>query len=344
MGGIETQVSGLVEIQKHQGHEVFVLTLTPGAVNEGIRRFPFKLPADLLWNPKGEQLATRALKDIQPDVVHLHFGAVSPFAWNGMRAVYKLGLPSVATVHSIWGKLASKIYAFTSKKWKTKTVFSSVSQTACEIVSKSLNREVAIAHNGVDIKFWSNLEISESKRVQIVSATRFASRKRIRPQILAIEKIVKALGAESPQFTIAGSGPDFAHIKKLIAKKHLEGHVNLVGRLDKHQLRDLYASADLFLQMSLLEAFGIAACEARASGLPVISRQGSGVSEFVQDGVSGYLEASDDEIVNRILRLVRNREELRELKKSSKSNPPIQDWQHAANQIQGLYQQAIKQA
>jgi glycosyltransferase involved in cell wall biosynthesis len=342
MGGIETQVSGLVEMQKLQGHDVFVLTLTPGAEHEDVQRFPFKLPANLLWHPKGEKLVTQALKELKPDVVHLHFGAVSPFAWNGLRAVSRLDIPSVATVHSIWGKIARRFYASTARNWKSKTIFSSVSQTASEIVSKTLNRKVAIAHNGVDIKFWSNLQKSESNRIQIVSATRFASRKRIRPQILAIEQIVKILEMSSPQFTIAGTGPDFNYIKKLIEKKNLSKYVNLVGRLDKHQLRDLYSTADLFLQMSLLEAFGIAACEARASGLPVISRKGSGVSEFVQNGVSGYLESSDDEIVNRIVHLVNNRDELRELKNSSKINPPIQDWEHAASQIQSLYQQALK--
>lgn len=343
MGGIETQVSGLVEYQKSLGHDVFVLTLTPGDDLAGVVRFPFHIPGDLLWHPKGKSLSARSLLELKADVVHLHFGAASPFAWDGMKAVVDLGIPSVATVHSIWGSVARRLYSITSRKWKSKTVFSSVSAVSSAIVSQSLNREVAIAHNGVDINFWRGEPEAESKRIEIVSATRFASRKRIRQQISVIESVVKELGDNSPHFTIAGTGPDFRHIQKLVEVKKLQDFITLTGRLDKVQLRDLYLKSDLFLQMSILEAFGIAACEARASGLPVLTRKGSGVSEFVESASTGYLEESDSQIVKRILGLVANRDLIRELKINSKTNPPIQTWQHAEKQVATLYQQAINQ-
>ena len=122
MGGIESQVSGLVEYQKSQGHDVFVLTLTPGDDLAGVVRFPFHIPGDLLWHPKGKSLSARSLRDLKADVVHLHFGAASPFARDGMKAVVDLGIPSVATVHSIWGNVARRLYSITSRKWKSKTV------------------------------------------------------------------------------------------------------------------------------------------------------------------------------------------------------------------------------
>lgn len=343
MGGIETQVSGLVDYQRKEGHEVFVLTLTPGPEINGVKRFPFRLPNELLWNPNGLKLVTSALEELSPDIVHLHLGAASPFAWNGINAVRNLDLPSVATVHSIWGSVAKRMYAGAAKKISRKTIFSSVSKTACDIVSSSLNRDVKLTHNGVDIEFWSEVKNLESPRIQIVSATRFAARKRIRPQIMAIEKIVRELGDKSPHFTIAGTGPDFARIQKLIQEKNLTKNIELVGRLDKLQLRNLYSRADIFMQMSLLEAFGIAACEARAAGLPVISRAGSGVSEFVKDGSTGYLESTDEKIVERIVELVNDREKLRKLKNKSSKQPPVQNWAHAASQIDALYQQAIQQ-
>lgn len=341
LGGIETQVSELVEMQRNQGHEVFVLTLTPGDSSEAnLRRFPFNLPNNLLWHPRGQQICEGQLQEIQPDVVHLHFGAASPFAWDGLKAVCKLGIPNVATVHSIWGKLAQKFYGLSSKSWNTKTVFSAVSEVAAGLVCKTLDREVFVAHNGVDIEFWHQASHKESQRVEIVSATRFASRKRIGPQIDVIEKVVKQLGEKSPHFTIAGSGPDFEHIKKRIKKAGLEKHVSLVGRLSKIELRNLYSKADLFLQMSVLEAFGIAACEARAAGLPVVTRQGSGVAEFVTHGVTGFLENSDAEIANRIVELLNNRDELSKMKSNSLSQSPPQNWEHATSQVFELYQKA----
>jgi glycosyltransferase involved in cell wall biosynthesis len=328
-------------MQRKQGHEVFVLTLTLGDSNEpNLRRFPFKLPNNLLWHPRGQQICEAQLKEIKPDVVHLHFGAASPFAWDGLKAVCNLDIASVATVHSIWGKLARKLYGLSSKSWKTKTVFSAVSEVAANYVSNTLGREVLVAHNGVDIEFWQQASQNESQKVEIVSATRFASRKRIRPQIDVIEKVVQQLGEASPHFTIAGSGPDFEIIKKRIKKAGLEKHVSLTGRLSKIELRDLYSQADLFLQMSVLEAFGIAACEARAAGLPVVTRQGSGVAEFVTHGETGFLENSDVEISNRIVELVKNRDELSKLKSNSLSQIPPQNWEYVTSKVFELYQKA----
>ena len=239
--------------------------------------------------------------------------------------------------------MARKLYALSSKSWKTETVFSAVSQIAADYVSTSLNREVKVAHNGVDIEFWHQANQQPSNQIEIVSATRFASRKRIRPQIDVIEKVVKQLRQDSPHFTIAGNGPDFENIKKRIKLAGLEQHVTLTGRLSKSELRDLYSRADLFLQMSVLEAFGIAACEARAAGLPVLTRQGSGVAEFVTHDETGYFEKSDNEIVNRIIQLSKQRDELARIKSNSRSQTPAQNWEHASAQVFELYQFAVHQ-
>jgi glycosyltransferase involved in cell wall biosynthesis len=203
-----------------------------------------------------------------------------------------------------------------------------------KIVSATLNREVSVVPNGIDVDFWRNATNAEQPQMQVVSATRFASRKRIRPQLAAIESVVKVLKESSPHFTIAGNGPVFEKMKTL----------TLTGRLNKNELRDLYAKSDLFLQMSVLEAFGIAACEARAAGLPVLTRQGSGVSEFVQNSITGYLEENDAEIVARILQLNANRESLKNLKSQSQNQPPIQTWEHAGTLVEALYQRAIEHA
>ena len=65
------------------------------------------------------------------------------------------------------------------------------------------------------------------------------------------------------------------------------------GRVDREGLRPLHQSADAYLTTARLEAFGIAALEARAAGLPVVAPRGTGVDDFVADGVEGLLAESD---------------------------------------------------
>jgi glycosyltransferase involved in cell wall biosynthesis len=71
-------------------------------------------------------------------------------------------------------------------------------------------------------------------------------------------------------------------------------------------VRAAYADADVFLAPAELEAFGIAALEARTAGLAVVARRGTGIAEFVEDGVDGLLVADDTEMTEAIVQLARD--------------------------------------
>ena len=64
-----------------------------------------------------------------------------------------------------------------------------------------------------------------------------------------------------------------------------------------------YVDADVFLAPAELEAFGIAALEARTAGLAVVARRGTGIEEFVEDGVDGLLVADDAEMTEAVVQL-----------------------------------------
>src|SRR5674476_1594506 len=79
------------------------------------------------------------------------------------------------------------------------------------------------------------------------------------------------------------------------------------GRLTRPEIRELYADSAVFLAPAELEAFGIAALEARAAGLAVIARRGSGIEEFVSDEIDGLIVSGDDAMADAVVRLVRDR-------------------------------------
>ena len=63
----------------------------------------------------------------------------------------------------------------------------------------------------------------------------------------------------------------------------MAGTVTLAGRVDRDELKAIYARSDLFVAPAFLESFGIAALEARCAGLPVLAMRGTGITEFVAD-------------------------------------------------------------
>ena len=94
-----------------------MITATPGhdAVFSGddvvdgitVHRLAARIPFELPIHPRTGREVTRILSKHPVDVVHVHAGVVSPFAWGAIRAATSLGIPTLVTVHSVWGALAA---------------------------------------------------------------------------------------------------------------------------------------------------------------------------------------------------------------------------------------------
>jgi glycosyltransferase involved in cell wall biosynthesis len=80
----------------------------------------------------------------------------------------------------------------------------------------------------------------------------------------------------------------------------------LLGFRTREEIRDVFREADVFVLPTIEEAFGIAALEARAAGLPVVAMSSGGVPEIIRHGVEGLLAASDAELAAHLVTLVRD--------------------------------------
>jgi glycosyltransferase involved in cell wall biosynthesis len=350
LGGIEVQVQGLARQQCQRGDEVHVITATGGTVHldEGvlIHRFVAKLPFDLPIHPRAKKLIKRKLAELQPDVVHVHMGAVSLFAWAGIAASAELRIPSLTTVHSMWAPWTKRMYSVLRlvNRWDQSTQLAAVSDACAQLVRAATRQKVLITPNGVDLEMWrGGLQVDEIHQpLRLVSATRFSPRKRVMPLLKMMKQLHDSFGSRAPHLTIAGSGPQFTAAQKFVAHNNLQFQVELLGRLARTELKDLFAQSDAFIQLSELESFGLAAIEARAVGLPVFGRSGNGLAEYVQHRESGYLEDSDAAVKARIVECMHNPDELMALKKASVGTPPHHGWEFALAGVASGYRAAIE--
>ena len=116
--------------------------------------------------------------------------------------------------------------------------------------------------------------------------------------------------------------------------------VALPGRLDPEALRELYGGRDVYVAPAVLEAFGIAALEARAAGLPVVAREGTGVVEFVEDGVEGLLAASDAGLVDAVTRLAADPVLRERIGAHNRAVPPTVTWDEVVARAGAAYDRA----
>jgi glycosyltransferase involved in cell wall biosynthesis len=240
---------------------------------------------------------------------------LAPTAQAALRPVTRLGLPAVLTVHSVWGA-ASHLFtaADAAAGWSRWPVrWSAVSELTAEPLRRILRRansepDVAILPNGLDLDAWRVPRTERGARpegpaVHVVSAARFAPRKRMLPLLAAVARAARQLPDDALFVTLAGDGPERAAALGFVAEHGLHDIVSLPGRLNSTELKRLYARADVFAAPSPHEAFGIAALEAQAAGLTVIAHARSGVAERVVDGATGLIVPDDAALTSALVRL-----------------------------------------
>jgi len=362
LGGIEVQVHDLAARLVGRGHEVVVFTATPGSCGERggfvdqvdgveVHRLALRLPFELPVNPLATGMLRRRLDSGGFDVAHVHMGVVSPFAVDCTRVVTGLGLPTAMTWHCMLDRLEPVLRAVGYVRgWaRAGVAMSAVSAVAAEPLQRIVGTAgvVNVLSNGIDVDRWAGPPGQapagdQDTAVRVVSAMRLAARKRPLPLLRTMVR-VRALVPPSRRISleIFGEGPDRGRLERFVAAKDLGDWVSLPGRVAREDLRERYAASDIFVAPAPLESFGIAALEARTAGLPVVGRRGSGVQEFVRDGLNGALAATDEAMAETLARLVTD-DGLREsMKAYNRSTPPEQSWDRILDGAEVEYRRAI---
>lgn len=339
-GGIETQVAALVNAQRLSTRQVEVITATRGGEEYGLQRITVPVPFELPIHPRSRHQIAEALLELDPEVVHIHLGATSPFAWGAMRACRDLKVPTVITVHSMWGPIARAGYRrLIDAESAARFQWSAVSDVAARAVESAVRRPVAVLPNGIDVDEWT-CETIESDHLRVISVLRLAPRKRVIPLLRAFKSAQSAV--PTMRLTLIGDGPLLTIAQRYSQRNSL--NVTFAGRKNHEQIKHAFANSDVFIQASVRESFGIAALEAKSAGLPVIARKESGTSSFINSGLDGFLVDSDAELALRLIDLARNAQELQTLKLRNRENRPLFDWDAVVKESEILYDLAKQNA
>lgn len=341
LGGIEVQMHDLGRHLVAAGHEVHAFTATRGAdgtrhgdeVIDGVQvhRLAIPLPGDLPVNPFAPRELRRVLGDF--DVAHVAMGVVSPFAMDSTRVALGLGVPTAVTWHCVQDRFRFVVQAAGyMRRWSRRgAALSAVSSVAAAPLQGLSSTPVAVLPNGIDVSTWAPsgiLRVPPGDVVEVVSAMRLATRKRPVELVAAVGAARRRLSAHGVdlRLTILGDGPLRA-LTVAEAERYGDGWLTLPGRVSREELRSRYLGSDLYVAPARLEAFGIAALEARTVGLPVVAPAMSGTSEFVTDGVNGVLTGpSTSDLADGIVRLAGDTALLQEITLTNQTSAPACDW------------------
>ncbi len=361
LGGIEVQVRDLAHGLRAVGHEVEVFTATVGEDGQHgghveivddvpVHRLGLDLPTGFPLNPLATGELRRRLSD-GFDVAHVHMGVVSPFTVDATRVARGLGLPTTMTWHCMlaWAEPAIGLTGAVRRWARSGVTMNAVSSVAAVPVQRLLGDlgTVAVLPNGIDVDTWwqpahGSTPPSTADGLRLVTAMRLVGRKRPLPMLQVLQR-VRAMVPEVPfTVTILGDGRLRSSVTSYVRREGIADWVELAGRVSRPELLRRYAQSHLYLSPARLESFGIAALEARCAGLPVVGLNTSGASEFVHDGVNGFLARTDDDMAAAIARLLTDDAMRERMYRYNVTVPPSDlDWSAVIAATEREYERAM---
>lgn len=346
IGGIESQLTDLARELARRGHAVRVLTTTatpapvPGVAVEHVAApmLGDVVVPDLRRIP---QLADIIAAAGAPDVVHAH-GMFSPLAIGALLAARRLGVPSVATVHSLlapWPVFAAAraiFFAFTNRA----SVLTGVSRAVVSDVERASKRCALVVPNGLDVEAWRVERSGLDSEVGVLAVLRLVPKKRPRDVIDAFESAGRTASAVSMTLTIAGDGPMRQVLASDVARRGLDRRVTFAGNCSRERVRAMLARASIVVHPGRSEAFGLALLEARAAGVPVVAMRAGGVPEVVEHGRTGLLADTAAELAAHLSALASDAPLRARMSAASREGLDTFGWNAVATEYEAVYRRA----
>lgn len=157
----------------------------------------------------------------------------------------------------------------------------------------SAANKVVVVPNGVDFERFAHPDAGAIERYHVEDKTLFLMAGRI-----ALEKNLEVLIEAMPRilaqvpdahFVIAGKGPARQEYENLVNARGLADKVTFTGYVTDGELAGLYRAATAFVTPSGFETQGMVAIEAMQFGTPVVCANTGGFTDYIRDGVNGYL-------------------------------------------------------
>lgn len=253
-------------------------------------------------------------------------------------------IPVITTLHGTDITLVGK-----DKTFEPVVTFSINESDAITAVSSHLRNEtlhhfaieknIEVIYNFVDLQRFSKKPLDAFRKVLapngekiITHASNFRKVKRIQDVIDIFAHIVQKVPCK---LLMVGDGPDRPEAEEQCRLLKICDHVRFLGK--QQEMEEILAVTDLFLLPSEYESFGLAALEAMASGVPVLSTNAGGLSEINLHNTTGYLcpVGAIEEMSKLAVDLLLNEGELNRMKKNAREQASKFD----IHQIVPLYEQ-----
>lgn len=345
--GNNVHVHRWAEALRRRGLRVSLISTLPAALPASLRDLPcFAIPTATVGMTRAQRLVTLLggwarvpglVAALRPDLVHLH-SLPTPAAVPFLRPLRRL-------VISSWGsdvvqrdprKTRLYPYLLSHAQQLTATSHYLAAMTASYLHTP---RPISVIPFGIDPQRF--MPVQEPASGYHIGTLRHLERNY---GIDVLIETVPLLLESDPQIRIeiGGAGSLRPAFERRIHELAIGEQVTLRGRIDHAEVPAFLRALAVFAMPSRAEAFGVAALEAQACGLPVVASNVGGLPEVVRDGETGLLVPPEQPqaLADALLALIHDPERRIEMGAAGREWVRARyDWQTNIDQMLEVYRQ-----
>ncbi len=328
------------------GHQVHFITYSQPSrldfFNENIYYHEVSISSYPLFQylPYESALASKIVDVVtneQLDLLHVHYAIPHASAAYLAKQILKskgIHIPFITTLHGTDITLVGKDPSF-----EPVVTFSINESDGVTAVSESLRNEtyeefeivnnIEVIPNFIDLERFKKLRkdhfkiaICPNGEKLLMHTSNFRKVKRIEDIVQVFYRVNQKIPSK---LLLVGDGPERTGIEMLCRELGVQQDVRFLGKLDV--IEEVLSLADLFFLTSEKESFGLAALEAMACEVPIISSDAGGITEVNIHGVTGYVSKVGDveDMAKNAISLLEDDEKLNQFKHNALERAKVFD-------------------
>jgi N-acetyl-alpha-D-glucosaminyl L-malate synthase BshA len=361
-GGSGVVATELGKALAKEGHKVHFITYSQPTrldfLNENLFYHEVNIQSYPLFEyaPYELALASKMVSVVQNeklDLLHVHYAIPHASAAYMAKQILKtqgIVIPVITTLHGTDITLVGK-----DASYEPVVTFSINQSDGVTAVSHDLKKEtyqsfritkdIEVIPNFIDLEKFKKQKKDHFKKAicpndeaLVVHTSNFRKVKRVGDVIRIFANIHKEIPAK---LLMIGDGPERVRVESLCRQLGICDDIRFLGKLEA--VEEVLSVADLFLMPSEKESFGLAALEAMACEVPVISSNTGGLPELNVDGVTGFMSpVGDVEDMTRKALFVLDKNNLPRFKENALKRAKEFDISNILPLYESYYQQVIE--
>jgi L-malate glycosyltransferase len=289
------------------------------------------------------------------DLLHVHYAiphASAAYMAKQILATFGINIPVITTLHGTDITLVGKDSSFEpviTFAINQSDAVTAVSENLKEDTYKyfAVKKDIKVIPNFINLGQYSDKPNEAAKARYapngekiLIHISNFRPVKRIEDVVLVFDKVRKEIPVK---LLLVGDGPERHKIETLCRELQTCKDITFLGKVKSTS--QVLSLADLFLLTSQTESFGLAALEAMASGVPVISTNSGGLPEVNHHGFSGFLSNVGDigDMAKNVLHILKDEETLQKFKLNAQARAGEFSIEKILPMYEELYKEVLQQ-